>query len=769
MVYGLNETFEERLCGWREAGYRVHVMTGVAWGSYQDYVRGEWDGVPHYDDAQTAAGGFRLEHGIAQGHDVYYMMPSAAYARYLAQKLCRVVDAGALALHLEEPEFWVRGGYGEGFQREWAAFYGEPWQDPAFSPDARYRAAKLKQHLYTRTLAYLCRELKHYAQQVGLAEFRCYVPTHSLVNYAHWRIVSPESQLLAIPDCDGLIGQVWTGTARTPNVYRGIRKQRTFEAAYCEYAACVAIVRGTDKQLWQLADPIEDSPQYCWDDYRANWERTVVASLLVAESERFEIMPWPRRVFTRSYPTINLSPLPLQPLLDGYLKRLQAQGADELLADSRRAIAAFAEFYTEQGEESRRETLGFADLADRTEELRFGDVWGTIGGFYRHLSLWEDQEQAQRLRDAMAAFYRNATDQRSFIPQPYATELQIVFNALADMHWPADQEWIRGQMGIGLAISDTLMYQRGDPSPSDADMSSLYGLAMPLLKRGVALSMVQLERAADAGYLQDVDVLLVTYEGQKPPSAQVHRALADWVQQGHALLLFGMGDAYDSVREWWNEDGLVYARPQEHLTELLGLGRKPESGQHACGQGLVLIELSSPAELAHLSEGADVVLARVLEARQALGLPWSEGNVLALRRGPYVVAAGVDESDVGEPTDLPGTFVDLFDSRLTVRIDPKVLPDTCWLLYDLAHCPGYPWVIAAAGCVRDESWNGHALSFSVEGMIGTVCAVRVWIPSEPLYVQAGGEPTCYEWDAPSRTALVQFANRPTGCRIEIGW
>jgi len=38
-------------------------MTGVSWGSYQDYVRGEWDGVKHYDDAQASAGGFKLEHG----------------------------------------------------------------------------------------------------------------------------------------------------------------------------------------------------------------------------------------------------------------------------------------------------------------------------------------------------------------------------------------------------------------------------------------------------------------------------------------------------------------------------------------------------------------------------------------------------------------------------------------------------------------------------------------------------------------------------------
>ncbi len=35
----------------------------------------------------------------------------------LCQGVKRAMDAGALAIHLEEPEFWVRGGYGPGFQR----------------------------------------------------------------------------------------------------------------------------------------------------------------------------------------------------------------------------------------------------------------------------------------------------------------------------------------------------------------------------------------------------------------------------------------------------------------------------------------------------------------------------------------------------------------------------------------------------------------------------------------------------------------------------
>ncbi len=38
--------------------------------------------------------------------------------------------------------------------------------------------------------------------------------THSLLNYAQWCIVSPESSLARVNGCDGYIAQVWTGTAR---------------------------------------------------------------------------------------------------------------------------------------------------------------------------------------------------------------------------------------------------------------------------------------------------------------------------------------------------------------------------------------------------------------------------------------------------------------------------------------------------------------------------------------------------------------------------
>ena len=769
IVYGLNPTFEKRVEHWRQNGYRIHVMTGVAWGDYVDYVRGQWDGVPHYDDAQAETGGFRIEHGISQGHDVYYMIPSVPYSHYLGEKLRRVVDAGALALHLEEPEFWSRGGYGPGFEREWREFYGEAWQDPVSSPDARYRASKLMKHLYTRALTYLFAEIKRYAREKGDPDFKCYVPTHSLVNYAHWRIVSPESALLAIPDCDGVIGQVWTGTSRTPNIYRGVERQRTFEAGYCEYAACAGMVRGTGRRLWQLADPIEDNPNYCWDDYRVNWECTVAGSLLVPESENFEIMPWPTRIFTRAYPTENLDTLPFEPLLEKYLALLHEKGQVELEAQTRRARDLFTTYHRERAAGYPVETIGFAGLPASSGEFRFGDLWSSVLGFYNHLSGWADQEDAQRVRNALSAFYHNAAVDRAYIPPAYATELQLVYNALADMAWPGETQWISGQGGVGLGLADSLMFQRGEPDASDEHLSSLYGLAMPLVKNVVALSMTQLERVSDPGYLDGLRILFLTYEGQKPPSAQAHQALVAWVQRGNVLVLCGQGDSYNRVREWWNQDGADFERPQDHLTELAGLGRAPADGFYPCGEGLLLIASASPCKLAYDPQGADKVFGMLQQAAGKLGLPCQPAHVLALRRGPYVAAAGMDESLDSAPYTLAGQWINLFDARLPVTVNPRIEADTRWLLYDLARCPAHPWVIAAAGRVENETFSAQSLAFSISGMAKTQCCVRARLPQPPSQATLDGAALAFEWDADSQTVLLQFPNLPAGQSVELRW
>src|SRR6202142_1783919 len=140
IVYGIDANLPARIATWREHGYRIHVMTGVAWGQYQDYLYGRFDGINHEDEAQTDKDG----HKIGHGGDVFYMCPGTNYGKFLCVGVQRALDAGTEAIHLEEPEFWDRAGYSEGFKREWRSYYHEDWQAPDSSVDARWGGGQLK-------------------------------------------------------------------------------------------------------------------------------------------------------------------------------------------------------------------------------------------------------------------------------------------------------------------------------------------------------------------------------------------------------------------------------------------------------------------------------------------------------------------------------------------------------------------------------------------------------------------------------------------------
>ncbi len=62
MVYGIDDTTADRIRSWREHGYRVTVMTGVAWGRYAPYLRGDFDGKEHWNETQQEKSGKLILH-----------------------------------------------------------------------------------------------------------------------------------------------------------------------------------------------------------------------------------------------------------------------------------------------------------------------------------------------------------------------------------------------------------------------------------------------------------------------------------------------------------------------------------------------------------------------------------------------------------------------------------------------------------------------------------------------------------------------------------
>ena len=289
-------TFEERIQSWKERGYTTHFMTGIAWGQYADYFTGKWDGNTHLDEAQVSCQGDTIWHG----HMVPYIVPTKNYLKYFKeQHIKRVIDAGIDAIYLEEPEFWAFAGYSDAFKREWKDFYGFEWKPQHESAENTYLSNKLKYHLYYRALNDCFTYAKEYGASKGM-KIRCYVPTHSLINYSQWQIVSPEASLASLPCVDGYIGQVWTGTSRVQNYYNGIRKERVFENAFLEYGCMESMTAPTRRKVFFLTDPIEDGHRD-WEDYKRNYQGTFIAKLLYPNNNNFEVMPWPERIYEGLY------------------------------------------------------------------------------------------------------------------------------------------------------------------------------------------------------------------------------------------------------------------------------------------------------------------------------------------------------------------------------------------------------------------------------------------------------------------------------------
>src|SRR5262249_52872901 len=161
-----------------------------------------------------------------------------------------------------------------------------------------------------------------------------------------------------------------------------------------------------------------------------------------------------------------------------------------------------------------------------------------------------------------------------------------------------------------------------------------------------------------------------------------------------------------------------------------------------------------------------------------------------LRRGPYVIAAGLDESPANrsnEPgsaaraassgsgdsaairsRDLRGKFVNLFDSELKVQTNLTITAGSRYLLLDLEKIQSRNTAILAASCKivqgkpNTEVWRGvrtaPTLSYFVEGVGGTEAVVLLRIPAgaNPSAEIAGGTISSLDHDSSQHLAWIRF-------------
>lgn len=448
-----------KIASLKEKGYEPHTMYGFRDGD--SYVK------DHPDEVQTTEDGTKLTCGPGS----YYLVPTQNRVRKALDYFRRALEGGTRAVCPEEPEFFAIAGYSEAFKKAFQERYGRPWLDSQ-EPANRWLWEVLKGDMFISILSEIYKLAQSYDPTV-----KRFLLAHSPLNYTAIGIVFPHYKMLKTGLVDEVIDQTWSDMIRGPLKYAGVNKQRLVENAYLSYASAVGYAYGVVRNLWFVQDPLADNPSLSMDEYRREYEATVIGALFFPQVSQYEVMPWPVRIFGR-------------------------------------------------------------------------------------------------------------------IPAWYEREVMSVVQALSEMRdFDGQVDWGNPHGQVGVVIGDGAVYQRGGPYASDMD--SFYGLMLPVLYMGYFLEIPHLDRFSEKKYLDKYKVILLSYDPQKPFSADVNEALANWVKRGGQLVMFGGGDAFDNVDEWWKAMG--FDSPQDHLLHLLGIdGRSRRKFAPSIKGGNYQVALETP-------------------------------------------------------------------------------------------------------------------------------------------------------------------------------
>jgi len=269
---------------------------------------------------------------------------------------------------------------------------------------------------------------------------------------------------------------------------------------------------------------------------------------------------------------------------------------------------------------------------------------------------------------------------------------------------------------------------------------------------------------------------LMSYSNLKPMDPTAHQYLADWVKRGGIIVYSGRDDdPYQNVYEWWNQGENHFTAPSQHLFGLMGMPHNPSNGKFKYGKGHVFVIRQNPKEFIMEKGGAEPFIQTVIQAYAAAGKKLEQKNNLTLQRGPYVIAAVLDENENQNPLLLKGSYIDLFDPELPIKSQVTVNPGHQAFLYDLQSIrhKKRPQVLAAASRQYEETTIGRTYSFVSKSPLNTQNIMRIMLPSEPksITTKCEGSDIDYssQWDASSHTLALGFANSPEGVNVTIEW
>jgi len=294
-----------------------------------------------------------------------------------------------------------------------------------------------------------------------------------------------------------------------------------------------------------------------------------------------------------------------------------------------------------------------------------------------------------------------------------------------------------------------------------------------------------IERICDEGFLDEFNLLLLSYDIWKPQKPKYNECMAEWINDGGVLIFAGGSDECNNINEWWTASG--YKTPQDHLFHLLGVSHRDTSAKtmeigddegftlhpstealnevtvdgcrltvyaygelaanvkslyalegsgfiasfEACyGKGHVIFFGVSPVFFAQSFSGANVIRSLIRYAcEEKLGIPYREQGYLKLRRGRYVIVQSLEEDMV-----LKGKFLDLFDTRIRLVEGFKVPRRGSALLYAVEDLldDHRPRLLFSSHKLVSKKERSREIVFSVKGPLKTRGVSRIALNGNKL-------------------------------------
>ena len=434
---------------------------------------------------------------------------------------------------------------------------------------------------------------------------------------------------------------------------------------------------------------------------------------------------------------------------------------------------------------------------------------------------------AQLLQQDVFRYEETLWLDRSFtssVPSDYRTMQMSVFNTLPLMAG-RESTLYAGTPGISIGISDTLSWQYGGGTdlPCNNTNQGFYGLTLPLLEKGLPISITSLDNLKTKADLDGVKVLVVSYDIMKPVSETANQAIADWVKDGGVLLYVGGNDGYSTgvSTEWWAAKSTT---PTANLFERLGLdvtiktfdfvdmlewkgasgygsafvdnvvlgdgfiqcysgsGISPMlvcSGENigfeaSVGRGRVLA-VGLPSSTYSAADGAQKMVDLVKYAVNYTDVDYIESNLLAIQRGDFIAAETLAEGET-----LRGNFVDIFDSTLPVLTEKVMEADSSALLLDISALleSDIPRFAHAGGSLQGEvTETADQTCYSLYGPKGSTTSARLLGNGKyPQKITVTGEDgkrygdVVTLWDNETSSLLIQINHASAEVlTVEVDW